>query len=221
MTARRLAAVESRRRLGSFVRSCGSVNFPTGIVTGVPQRLSDIAKVDLLQQEPSARVREIWIEQFHTKERIVAGVMAAEEFAKFKDGSSSCPMFICPVPRGEGYMNFVWQSQGPHGTSLVYKTLEAFQANSEGVDLNVKFFSELLDSHQLTLLHGELRSGVLTKEEASLMVRYTREAYTDPTMLSWVHRFNHSPSEFDYEQFFKDVKPLERWHARDKSNFAL
>merc|ERR1719468_235560 len=97
--------------------------------------------------------------------------------------AQGCPVFLVPVPRGEGFLNLVWQLQG---SSFVYQTLESFQQGKVGqVDFGFVLFSELVESHQLALLHGEVQTRLLTKQEAACIVRYTREAYADPARFEW------------------------------------
>ncbi|CAK9000549.1 Hypothetical protein SCF082_LOCUS6541 [Durusdinium trenchii] len=115
-------------------------------------------------------------------------------------------MFVVPLPRGEGYANLVWQVQGDR---ILFKTLEGFQQNSPVIDLGVTFFTELLGTHQLVLLRGEIKSNLLSKEEAAKLVRYMREAYCDPALFSWVKRFNHSARDFDWQEFMSQARPLE------------
>jgi len=119
-------------------------------------------------------------------------------------------MFLVPVPRGSGYLNLVWQAQRD---LFLYQTLESMQHGSGGVDFGVALFPELLPTHGLVLLHGELKTGLLTKAEAESAVRYMREAYADPVRFAWVKKFNLRPREFDYNEFLAEFRPLERWHA--------
>mmetsp|Transcript_33991 Transcript_33991/g.50323 ORF Transcript_33991/g.50323 Transcript_33991/m.50323 type:complete len:113 (-) Transcript_33991:38-376(-) len=112
-------------------------------------------------------------------------------------------------------MNLVWQFQND---SFLYQTLESFQQGGSGaIDLGVVFFTELQGSHQLVLLHGELKTGLLTKEEAAKMIRFTREAYMDPARFAWIQKFNHRAREFDYNDYLKEFKPIEKWHAMGSS----
>mmetsp|Transcript_133217 Transcript_133217/g.371363 ORF Transcript_133217/g.371363 Transcript_133217/m.371363 type:complete len:249 (-) Transcript_133217:105-851(-) len=177
---------------------------------GGARQLSDIAKVPLLMRESPARVREIWLEKFRDSATTVAGALAQEEYRALVSSATACPMFLVPVPRGSGYLNMVWQAQRD---LFLYQTLESLQRGTGSVDFGVALFTELLPTHGLVLLHGELQTGLLTKTEAERVVRYTREAYADPARFAWVKRFNLNPREFDYEEFLAEFRPLERWHA--------
>ena len=77
------------------------------IVPGM-QQLSDIAKLPLLQRESPTRVREIWLEKFRESSRVVAGTISDQEYEPLSANMHSCPMFLVPVARGSGYMNYVW-----------------------------------------------------------------------------------------------------------------
>ncbi|CAK0873391.1 unnamed protein product [Prorocentrum cordatum] len=178
---------------------------------GALTKLGDIAHVPLLMKESPVRVREIWLEKFQDDASEVAGTMAKEEYDAISGNAGACPMFLFPVPRGDGYLNFVWQVQGDR---ILYQTLESAQrGGAADIDLGVAMFTDLLDSHQMVLLKGTLQSGRLSREEAARAIRLTRESYLDPARFSWVKRFNLQPREFDYEEFLAEFKPLERWHA--------
>lgn len=207
--ARQPRALTTSAQRNAYEGSVGEAAAP-GLAGGA-KRLSDLAKVPLLTQETSVRVREIWLERYQENEFAVAGVMAQEEYHQIYNNAKSCPLFLVPVPRGEGYMNLVWQFQNG---AFVYQTVESFQQGITGqVDFGFALFAELLNSHQLALLHGTLQSQLLTKAEAGNIVRYTREAYMDPARFEWIRRFNQEPREFDYEEFLNKFKPLERWEA--------
>ncbi|CAE8602913.1 unnamed protein product [Polarella glacialis] len=184
-----------------------------GLAPGVPggrTRLSDVAKVPLFMKETSVRVRELWLEKYRDNGQIVAGALADTDYYKLKANMEACPMFLLPVPKGEGYQNFVWQVQE---NRILFKTIDGFQQNSPILDLSVTLFTELVGSHQLVLLFGEMQSGVFSKDEAALAIRYLREVYTDPEQFRWVKRFNHEARDFDYGEFTREFRPLERWQA--------
>lgn len=193
--------------------ACARRKVAEALAPGIPggaKRLSDIAKVPLLQQESPTKVRQIWLDKFRDDAKRLGGVLGAEEHGGLAPKMAACPMFLLPVPRGSGYMNLVWQAQG---NSFLYQTLESAQRGAAGsIELSVVLFTELLESHQLVLLHGELQSALLTKAESEQIVRQTREAYSDPARFAWVERFNLRPREFDYEEFLAQFRPLERWH---------
>eukprot|EP00927_Polykrikos_kofoidii_P073291 TRINITY_DN69338_c0_g1_i1.p1 TRINITY_DN69338_c0_g1~~TRINITY_DN69338_c0_g1_i1.p1 ORF type:complete len:267 (-),score=31.13 TRINITY_DN69338_c0_g1_i1:50-793(-) len=174
-----------------------------------PSKLSDVAKVSLLMQESASRVREIWLEYFKDKPRCFGGVMTGEEYFTLKTNMAKYPMCLLPLPRGSGYMNYVWQAQGDR---ILYKSVQAYQrGDSAGIDLSAVIFPDLLGTHQLALVHGNVH-GLISKEEGARMVRFTREAYLDPGQFAWVRRFNDSPREFDFEEFIENFRPLEKWH---------
>eukprot|EP00929_Paragymnodinium_shiwhaense_P016851 TRINITY_DN125504_c0_g1_i1.p1 TRINITY_DN125504_c0_g1~~TRINITY_DN125504_c0_g1_i1.p1 ORF type:complete len:238 (-),score=28.71 TRINITY_DN125504_c0_g1_i1:110-823(-) len=177
---------------------------------GGASKLSDIAKVPLLVRESPVRVREIWLERFKDDPSKFAGAMSNDEYAAMQANAAVCPMFLVPVPRGDGYVNLLWQAQG---NRVLFKTLEAFQRGDQGaVDVGLTMFTELLGSHQLVLLQGSIHTPLLTKAEGARIIRYCREAYVDPVRFAWVKKFNQNPREFDYEEFMSEFRPLERWH---------
>uniref|UniRef100_A0A7S1L6U2 ATP synthase mitochondrial F1 complex assembly factor 1 n=1 Tax=Alexandrium catenella TaxID=2925 RepID=A0A7S1L6U2_ALECA len=179
-------------------------------MAGGARKLGDLAKVPLLQRESPTRVRDIWLERFRDKPTVVAGALSQEEYKALVSNATACPVFLVPVPRGSGYLNLVWQAQRD---LFLFQTLESFQAGAGRIDFGVSLFTELLPTHSLALLHGELKTGLLTKEEAARVVRYTREAYMDPSRFAWVQRFNNNPREFDYQEFLSAFRPLERFHT--------
>eukprot|EP00435_Cladocopium_sp_Y103_P063298 s367_g24.t2 len=190
----------------------GHAPFPQVVFRVKPWRL-ECLEVPLLIKESPVRVREIWLERFQDNPLAVAGALTDQDFRSLKANAEACPMFVVPLPRGEGYANLVWQAQG---NRVLFKTLEGFQQNSPVIDLGVNFFTEL--SHQLVLLRGEIKSNLLSKDEAAKMVRFMREAYCDPTLFGWVKRFNHSARDFDWQEYMSTARPLE-WDSQ-KMRFA-
>lgn len=178
------------------------------IVPGM-QQLSDIAKLPLLQRESPTRVREIWLEKFRESSRVVAGTISDQEYEPLSANMHSCPMFLVPVARGSGYMNYVWQARGDQ---ILYQPLDAHQNGSDFIDLSLTFYTDLLRSHKLVLVHGKLSKvpAALTKSEAEQVVRYTRLAYSDPVLFDWVRTFNHNSRDFNYERYMRECRPLER-----------
>lgn len=178
-----------------------------GTVQITPLRLADVVKVELLSGETAARVRELWLEHFREESSsVIAGVMTGPEYVAFRAASSACPTFIAPIRRESELLNLVWHAQG---SSILYQSLQAFKGGAAGAgagraDLVLTLFTELLDSHDLVLLHGQLCSDLLAKRQAAEAIRFTRCAYTQAQWLPWVKKFNLSPSTFDVEAFLAE-----------------
>eukprot|EP00971_Amphidinium_carterae_P125025 2476892-Amphidinium_carterae.1 len=65
--------------------------------------------------------------------------MTDEEFRALQAASAQFPMFLVPVPKGGGYVNFVWQAQG---SRFAYSTVEQFQSATAAVDLGLSFYED-------------------------------------------------------------------------------
>lgn len=176
-----------------------------------PMRLETIANLELLSTEAPTRVRELWLERFReASPNVIAGVMSRTEFDIFQARSSSCPTFLIPVQRESGLLNLICHVQG---SRVLYQSVEALKGGAAGAgtgraDLVLTLFPDLLESHDLVLLHGQLCSDLVDKRQAAEMVRFTRCAYTQQRWRTWVEKFNLAPATFDVEAYLAEfVQP--------------
>eukprot|EP00923_Selenidium_pygospionis_P012229 GHVN01020746.1.p2 GENE.GHVN01020746.1~~GHVN01020746.1.p2 ORF type:complete len:114 (+),score=6.00 GHVN01020746.1:316-657(+) len=112
-------------------------------------------------------------------------------------------MFIVPVPTTSGYYNLVLQFQD--GKHVLFTTSEEFQRNSTNAIpvFIVTFFDELAAEKDLVLFRGDVIQPFLELSTARFLLDYIERFYTEPDKFQWVERFNHNPSEFNFDLFRK------------------
>ena len=82
----------------SLSRLSSSIVFP-----GTPRALTEITKLDALQEEEPARVSAIW-RMYHTDQPSVAGeCIDAAEHERIEQRGSESPMFVFPIRREGGH----------------------------------------------------------------------------------------------------------------------
>ena len=79
-----------------------------------PRTLDEVVKIDLLETETPARVREIWDEYHLTKEDVVGQAWTRDEYGAFTEAAREAPMFVFPVRRDEGEFVMLSQVQEKH-----------------------------------------------------------------------------------------------------------
>lgn len=72
------------------------------------KKLSDIMKVDLLQDKSIDEIKHIWLEYHKQKEVLVATIPTNVYETQMKRGKTY-PIFIFPLPRSEGFEFFLAQ----------------------------------------------------------------------------------------------------------------
>lgn len=169
----------------------------------IPRALNEVARVPFLKQESAVRIRELWLEQFKTRQDVVVGTMAHTEFEQFKANTLACPMFLVPVMKtGEsnGYFNLVSQFQD--GKHCLLTDLHTFSSNPSAASpmMVMTVYDELVKEKQLALLRGDIINQLdITRVDAARILKYLRVFYTNHFPL--VQKFNHSPRDFDYNEF--------------------
>eukprot|EP00397_Hematodinium_sp_SG-2012_P068224 GEMP01109629.1.p1 GENE.GEMP01109629.1~~GEMP01109629.1.p1 ORF type:complete len:205 (+),score=44.62 GEMP01109629.1:37-615(+) len=177
----------------------------------ITKQLGDIVKLPLFRLEEPTKARDIWLSK--DKPRTIHGVMTADEFSRFRTASQACPNFILPVPRpiqeqSPGYFNVFLQFQ--HNV-LMFTSLAEYQQDRNALPyLVVAFFDELLTSHKMAFLRGDIVSPNLTKDQAAEVILLARQFYLHEDKFRWVKTFNERPREFDYDAFTREFRLLHR-----------
>lgn len=89
------------------------------------KKLSDIMKIELIQDKTAEDVSKIWIEYHKTKD-VLAATLTVEQFNNLMSRAEKYPIFLLPLPRSEGFEFIMLQfaSNTVHFTPLL-----AYQVN--------------------------------------------------------------------------------------------
>lgn len=84
------------------------------------KKLSDIMKIELVQDKTPEEIKQIWFEYHKTKD-VLAATLTVEQFDKLMGRAKKHPIFLLPLPRSEGFEFIMLQfaSNTVHMTPLL------------------------------------------------------------------------------------------------------
>jgi ATP synthase F1 complex assembly factor 1 len=175
----------------------------------VPKKLEEVARLPLLKTLSPPELRNVWLAQFESNPRVIAGVMAAEEFETCSANLRACPLFVVPVRRCDG-AQFSLVSQRQSDNIILFTYLESFRQNPATAPpyLVLAVYDELLKDKRAALLRADVVAPDLSRELTAKIVKWTREFYTDPCKFNFVKNFNLTPRDFDWDHFVRAHPPL-------------
>lgn len=171
-----------------------------------PKSLNEIMKVDLIKDKTAAEIEQIWNEHHVTKDCIF-GVIQQGDFDDVKLKAKLCPLFIYPLPRGDGYEFILSQFDG----NVIYFTpLVVYQTLKENSPpcLTVAHFTEFKEDKGIVLMAGQYDEKILTKNESLNLMKqmsiYYGKSSTDK--YNAVRVFNHLPEKFNHLDLIENYK---------------
>ena len=159
-----------------------------------PRTLDEVVKIDLLETETPARVREIWDEYHLTKEDVVGQAWTRDEYGAFTEAAREAPMFVFPVRRDEGEFVMLSQVQEKH---CILTFLDEYKLDPLGAApwMSVTFYDDLAEDKELVLVRGDVSVPKLTRPEGLHLIQLLKAFYLEqPDM---VDCFNNRAAEFD------------------------
>lgn len=73
------------------------------ITSEIPhKKLSDIMKIELIEDKTADEIKQIWLE-YHKHKDVIAATMTTEQYEKLMNRGKEFPIFLLPLPRNEGY----------------------------------------------------------------------------------------------------------------------
>lgn len=168
--------------------------------------LDSIMNMDLVREKPAEEITELWKKYFENKDVIYA-ILPAEEYKEIQLKSKDFPLFVYPLPRGEGYEFFVqhWNGNGCHLTPLL--SYQTHKENSPAC-LSLKHYTELADDKGIVLMVGHPDMNILSVSESQLLALQVKMYYGIQSALKFnlVRVFNNSPSTFKYMELIKEFE---------------
>jgi len=171
-----------------------------------------------LEKESPEHIRHIWTE-FHADEKQmrVSSVLDPDNYARLSLNAAKSPLFVLPLLKdnhfetpGGNYLSVVMQMQLPY---VLMTPLVDYQALGDGAApfFTLVHYKELSDSKGLVLCRGDIMSrptggeGITVAEARKLMVM-AHIFYTNPQRYELVHKMNHDPAKFSFEELVKAVE---------------
>uniref|UniRef100_A0A0A9YU51 ATP synthase mitochondrial F1 complex assembly factor 1 n=1 Tax=Lygus hesperus TaxID=30085 RepID=A0A0A9YU51_LYGHE len=182
-------------------------DYPAPRKAGTFQRrqLKDIMNVDLLVDKTPEDISNIWKEHYRSKDHVIYGSLTKAEFDGFIHNCRRYPIFVVPLPRGDGFEFFMVQFQDDefHITPLIL--YQKYREDSPE-SLCVSYFTDL--SQDIVLFLGEYDKKVITPLEATCLLNSVQLFYHSKDRIQLVKTFNESPKDFDYNELLAEIGRL-------------
>lgn len=176
---------------------------PSG-VCGRHKSLESILNLDLVQDKTGPEISQIWNQYFSSRDTISA-VIPAETFEKIQTRAQTCPMFLCALPRSDGYEFFVgqWSGLELHFTSLINLQTVGESAPSQ---LVLVHYPELKQK-DIVLMTAERDRSAMDVAEAQCLANQVQLFYGSRNgAFRLVEAFNHHPAEFKHMDVIAELE---------------
>ncbi|XP_065069212.1 ATP synthase mitochondrial F1 complex assembly factor 1-like [Rhopilema esculentum] len=174
--------------------------------SSLPKNLNDILKLDQMQGKNKDEIGHIWTEYFKSKQSISA-VIPKEIYDRIFIRSLSCPLFIYPLVKEQGYEFMLAQFQE---NQCFFTSLLNYQAHGENApwQMNLTHYTELKDEKDIVLMLGEVDTDKLNILEAQCLAQQVQMFYAtaDEERFNLVYTFNKNPNNFKYMDVIKEVE---------------
>ena len=163
-----------------------------------PRKLREVIKMSLFEKESASTIKTLWTEYHASRPANVSSVITSTQYLTLNKRLKESPFFLFPLKRQSGYFFILSQSQEK---SNLFTFLETFKANPGNATpyFVLTLFDELIFMKGLVLVRGDVIDHLITKAEASLLLRSYMAYYIESGLYEEVHKFNHSPATFNHE----------------------
>jgi len=174
--------------------------------SSLPKKLDDILKLDQIHDKNREEIGHIWTEYFKSKQSISA-VIPKEIYERIYSRAQSCPTFIYPLVKDEGYEFILAQFQD---SQCFFTSLLNYQVHGENApwQMNLTHYTELMEEKGIVLMLGEIDLEKLNILEAQCLAQQLQMFYAtaDEERFNLVHLFNKEPDKFKYMDVIKEVE---------------
>ncbi|KNC25001.1 hypothetical protein FF38_11885 [Lucilia cuprina] len=172
------------------------------------KKLSDIMKIELVQDKTAEEISKIWFEYHKTKD-VLAATLTVQQFNSLMERAKKHPIFLLPLPRSEGFEFIMLQFAN---NTVHFTPLLAYQVHAENAPecLTIVHYTEMSDKGVI-LMRGEYDSKVLTAQEAQCLVNELQMFYciNDEAKQKLLDTFTNRPDEFKHMDLIKEVENIQ------------
>ncbi|XP_063707308.1 ATP synthase mitochondrial F1 complex assembly factor 1 [Culicoides brevitarsis] len=171
------------------------------------KKLSDILKLELLEDKSAEEIKHIWLEYHKTKDCISA-ILEVNQYEQLMNTAKKYPIFVFPIPRNQGYefMMFQFAENTIHFTPLL-----CYQVHKENAPecLSVTHYTDFKEKG-IILMRGEFDSKVLSPQEAQCLVNQLQLYYckNDSNKAKLLQTFTNTPDKFDHMDIIKELENI-------------
>ncbi|XP_037954715.1 ATP synthase mitochondrial F1 complex assembly factor 1-like isoform X1 [Teleopsis dalmanni] len=172
------------------------------------KKLTDIMKLELIQDKNADEISKIWFE-YHKTKNVLAATLSVGQYESLMERAKLFPVFLLPLPRSEGFEFIMLQfaANAVHLTPLL-----AYQVHAENAPecLTLVHYTEMKDKG-IILMRGEYDSKVLSGQEAQCLANELQMFYckNDENKLKLLETFTKRPQEFKHMDLIKEVENIQ------------
>jgi len=163
-------------------------------------------KTELLEGKSKVEVSDMWASYHENKQDVFGSTLDVNNSVKVIDRAEKRPFFIQPVFRDDGHFMLVSQYQSPSHFFLAYLEDYKMDPNRAQPLLTFSVFTDLNESHGMSLLRCDVINRGIEENEASVIVKNVIDSYRIDEEYSRVKAFNDNPEKFDFDDFISCAK---------------
>ncbi|KAM3956186.1 ATP synthase mitochondrial F1 complex assembly factor 1 [Aphomia sociella] len=176
-------------------------------ISNEDKKLSDIFKIDLVQDKEASEIQHIW-EEYHKNKEVISATVPKDLFVFIQENMKKYPTFLFPLPRSQGYEFIMCQS---YGRTVHFTPLLAYQVHKENAPecLTMVHYAELIHKG-IILMRGEYDKNVLTGKEAQCLANQFQMYYTgkEQSKLQLLESFTSSPDTFKHMDLISQLENI-------------
>ncbi|CAM6128152.1 unnamed protein product [Calypogeia fissa] len=178
--------------------------FASGYSALTRKTLDSIMKLESVKDASPEDLTTIWNE-YHIGRGHVSAVMGSPLFEKLQQRASSCPLFVIPVRRGQGYVTLLMQAQMPY---LLFTGLNDYRARGSDATpyLTVTHYTEFSETKGLVLVRGDVvLTGKLSDKEAIAALEAAHSFYLTDSRYKLLTTFNKDSQDFEFRDVLREL----------------
>lgn len=172
------------------------------------KKLSDIMKLDLVEQRSVEEIKQIWLE-YHQGKEVICAAIPLDHYDLMLERAKKYPVFILPIPRSQGYEFMMLQF---FANTIHFTPLINYQVHKENAPecLNIAMYAELKASKGLVLMRGEYDSKVISGQEAQCLANQLQMYYSQhsESKLKLLESFTYKPDQFKHMDVIEELNNL-------------
>ncbi|XP_046546075.1 ATP synthase mitochondrial F1 complex assembly factor 1-like [Haliotis rubra] len=173
--------------------------------------LDSIMKTDLIRDKTAEEIEEIW-KEYHSRKECVFAVLKSIDYDDLLQKAKTCPSFLYPLPRQDGYEFFFSMISGK---SVYFTPLIMYQQMKENAPpcLSLVHFTELQEDKGIVLMTGQYDDSLLKRKDAINLVRQMTMYYnrTSGERFNLVRIFNHMPNKFTHLDVINEYQEMVKY----------
>ncbi|XP_059054600.1 ATP synthase mitochondrial F1 complex assembly factor 1 [Achroia grisella] len=176
-------------------------------VANEDKKLSDIFKIDLVQDKEASEIQAIW-EVYHKNREVISATVPKNVYVVMQENMKKYPTFLFPLPRSQGYEFIMCQN---YGSTVHFTPLLAYQVHKENAPecLTMVHYTEFIEKG-IILMRGEYDKNVLTGKEAQCLANQFQMYYSgkDQNKLQLLANFTDHPDTFKHMDLISQLESI-------------